>query len=135
MLWKLKRCIYGLNDSPCSWYKRVNHQLTNLKGILSAYGNALFLWHDATGNLMRILPIHVDDFIVCGNYIFQRNLILESKRIFKVRTHENRTFIFWGLGVKQTKDEITIDQNLYSSSIFPINIKKGESLRENEELS
>ena len=39
------------------------HELTNLRGIASAYNNALFLRHDATGNLIGLLAIHVDDFI------------------------------------------------------------------------
>ena len=108
---------------------RVNHKLTNLKRIVSAYDNALFLYHDATGNSIGILAMHVHNFIFCGNNIFQRNVISKLKRIFIGRTYENRTFKFWGLSVKQTKIGITIDQNLYASSIYPIDIKKGMSLR------
>ena len=43
LVWKLKRCIYGLNDALHSWYKRVNHKLSNLKGIVSTYDNVLFI--------------------------------------------------------------------------------------------
>ena len=107
-VWKLKRCIYELNKASHSWYKRVNHELTNPKGIVGAYNNAMFLWHDATRNLMDILAMYVDDFIFCGNDTFHRNRISELKRIFQVGRHKNRTFKFWGLGVKQTKDEIKI---------------------------
>ena len=71
----------------------------------------------ATGNSMDILIIHVDDFVFYRNDTFLRNVILELKRIFKVGTHENETFKFWVLGVKQTKDGITIDQKLYAPSI------------------
>ena len=121
-VWKEKSRIYGLNDAPCSCYKSLNHELTNLKGIVSAYDNALFLWHDATGNLMGILAMYVDNFIFCGNDIFQRNVISELKRIFKVGTHENGTFIFLELGVKQTKNGINhYKQNLcliYIPNIF-----------------
>ena len=117
LVWKLKRCIYGLNDAPRSWYKSVNHDLTNLKGIVNTYVNALFLWHDATGNLMRILAMHIDDFIFCGNYFFQKDVITELIKIFKVGMHENETIKFAGLGISQTEDGITIDQNLYISSI------------------
>ena len=59
---------------------------TNLKGIVSTYDNALFLWHDATSNLMSILAMSVDDFIFCGNNTFQGNMISELKRIFQVGT-------------------------------------------------
>ena len=58
---------------------------------MSVYDNALLLWHDAAGNLMGILAMHVDDFIFCGNKTFQRNVISELKRI-KVGTHENGNF-------------------------------------------
>ena len=61
-VWRLKICIYWLNEASCSWYMRFNYELTNLKGIVSAYDNALFLWDDATGYLMGILTMHVDDF-------------------------------------------------------------------------
>ena len=47
-VWKLKRCIHGLNDAPCSWFKRLNHKL-NRKGIV---------W-DPIGNLVGILVIHL----------------------------------------------------------------------------
>ena len=66
-VWKLKRCIYGLNDAPRSWYNRVTQGLIELKGVVSIYDNALFLWHDANRNLIGILAMHVYDFVFCGN--------------------------------------------------------------------
>ena len=130
----MKRHIYGLNDAPHSWYKRVNCELTNLKEIVSTYDNALFLWHDANGNLMGILAMHIDDFIFCGNDLFHKNVISELIKISKVGMHENGTFKFWVLSFKQTKDRIIIDQNLYASSISRIDIKKDRSLRKNDQL-
>ena len=79
--------------------------------------------------------MHVDDFIYCRNDIFQRNVISVVKRKFKVGTHKNRTFKFFGLNVKLTKDGFTIDQILYASSIFPVDIKKGRTSRKNDELN
>ena len=76
----MKRYIYGLNDAWHSWYKRINHELTNLKGIVSAYDNALFIWHDATGNLMSVLAMYVDDFVFRGNDLFQKKVIAEFKK-------------------------------------------------------
>ena len=74
-----------------------------------------YFCHDATGNLMGILAIHVDDFIFCGKDTFQRNVMLKFFKIFKVGTWK-----ISGLGVNQT---------LYASSISPIDIRKGRSLR------
>ena len=67
-----------------SAYKRVNHELTNLKGIVSTYDDALFLWHDATGNLMGILAMHVDGFIFYGKDLFLKNVITELKKYSKL---------------------------------------------------
>ena len=78
---------------------------------------------------------NVDDFQFGGKDTFQRNVISRLKRIFKVRRHENGTFKFLGFGVQQTKDGIIIHQNLYASSISPIDIKKGRSLGKNDALS
>ena len=42
-VWKLKRCIYGLNDAPRSWYDRIRQELLQLDGKRSEYGNALLV--------------------------------------------------------------------------------------------
>ena len=31
-IWKLQRCIYGLNDAPREWYNRVEQELLKLGG-------------------------------------------------------------------------------------------------------
>ena len=74
----MKKYIDGLNDALHSRYKRLNHELINLKGIVSAYDNALFIWHDATGNLMGILAMHIDDFVFGEKDLFQKNVIAEK---------------------------------------------------------
>ena len=85
--------------------------------------------HCFFGMMQLVLAMYIDDFIFCGKDTFQRNVISELKRIFNVGTHENGTLEFLGLGVKQSKDGITIDQNLNTSSISSIDIKKGKSLK------
>ena len=74
-VWHLRRCIYGLNDAPRSWYNRVKELLLQLGGTISVYDNALFLWHDGRGALMGIMVSHVDDFAFCGNDAFQKSVI------------------------------------------------------------
>ena len=100
-LQKLKRYIYGLDKAPCSWYKRVNHELTNLKGIVNTYDNALFLWYDATDNLTGILAMYIEDFLFCGNDLFQKNVIakLKKKKYSKLEHMkvENFNFSDWVL--------------------------------------
>ena len=92
--------------------------------VVSIYDNALFLWHDANRNLIGILAMHVDDFVFCGNKLFKKEVIAVLKEKFKVGTHESGTFKYLGLNVNQSKNGITVDQDLYASSMFPIEIKK-----------
>ena len=53
-VWKLNRCIYGLNDAPREQYNRVENELTIRHGKRSAFDNAMFLWHDEQQNLVGI---------------------------------------------------------------------------------
>ena len=69
---------------------------------------------------MGILAMHVHDIFFCGNDLFQKNVITELKKIFKAGMHEIGTYKFLVLG---------------ASSISPIDIKKGRSLRKNYELN
>ena len=68
--------------------------------------------------------MHVDDFVFGGNDLFQKNVIADFEKIFKFGLLESGTFKCWGLGVRQTKYGIIIDQNLYVSCIYPIDKKK-----------
>ena len=109
-VWKLKRCIYGLNDAPRSWYKKVVSTLTGLKGVQSTFDNGLFMWH-RNMDLAGVIAVHVDDFTLCGNQAFKEDTIMKIKQLLKVGTHEFGTFKFLGLNVCQTKAGIRVDQN------------------------
>ena len=65
-IWKLDRCLYGLNDAPCKWYNRVYCEVKALGGKTSLYDKALFLWHNKDGSRNGIVVTHVDDFVYCG---------------------------------------------------------------------
>ena len=62
-IWKLDRCLYGLNDAPCKWYNRVYCAVKALGGKTSLYDKALFLWHNKDGSRDGIVVTRVDDFI------------------------------------------------------------------------
>ena len=61
LIWKLKRCLYGLNDAPRAWYDRVVELLVEFGGKSSLYDAAVFLWHDATNSLIGMTVVHVGD--------------------------------------------------------------------------
>lgn len=121
-VWSLKRCIYGLNDAPRSWYERVKEVLLSLGGVVSAYDNALFLWHTTKGNLCGILVSHVDDFAFCGDKWFQNNVITGLRKRFLVNTHDYGSFKYVGLNMTRDSEGIQVQQDAYIDTLVPINI-------------
>lgn len=75
-IWKLKRCIYGLNDAPRAWYSKLRSEIIKLGGTVSRYDPALYMWYDKK-KLYGILVTHVDDFLYCGTDQFLENVIVK----------------------------------------------------------
>ena len=101
-IWKLKRCIYGLNDAPREWYNRVVKELRNLGGKRSTFDNAVFLWHDDQRKLAGKIDMHVDDFIYGGKVSWHSAVINSLVKTFKISKLEKNSFNYIGLNVVQT---------------------------------
>ena len=124
-VWSLRKCLYGLNDAPRSWYVKVKKALMSLGGVQSLYDGALFLWHGEDGKLVGIVACHVDDFVYCGTNEFQSSVIQKLKVMFKIGEEGSANFRYVGLNVTQTRGEIRVDQNDYVTGIEPIKLSKG----------
>ena len=81
-VWKLKRCLYGPNDAPRSWYDKMIMEVQKFNATISLYDRALFLWHREDGKLVGLMVSHVDDFIYCSNNNFLVNVVKKFKNIF-----------------------------------------------------
>lgn len=53
--------------------------LLYLGGKVSAYNNALLMWHDKSGSLTGTLVSHVDNFAFYVNKFFQEQIIEKLK--------------------------------------------------------
>ena len=133
-IWRLRRCIYGLNDAPRYWYKRVSEVLLKLGAVVSAYDNALYLWFD-NDKLMGMLVSHVDDFAFCGNSKFHNTVINELKNTFQISVHQAGTFKYLGLSVNQDSSGILVHQNNYIPSMTPVSIPKERYSKRDELLT
>ena len=134
-VWKLKRCIYGLNDAPRAWYEKVREVMIDLGAKVSSYDEAMFCWHDQSGDLVGVLISHVDDFVFCGNNAFQTNIISKLKGKFNMRDHESGTFKYLGLNLNVTQNGecVMINQNAYIAGMTPMSGMKNKSEELNEE--
>jgi hypothetical protein len=62
---KLKKSLYGLKQSPRSWFDRFRREMCNL-GYKQCNGDhTVFYWHN--GNHITILVVYVDDMIIIGD--------------------------------------------------------------------
>ena len=124
-VWKLNRCIYGLNDAPRAWYEKVKGVMINLKGQLSKYDNSLFIWHqlcDKEKVFTGIIALHVDDFKFCGTSSWEEAVIRPLCDTFKISSRNRMSFRYVGINVNQTKRGIVIDQNHYIQKVEEVDI-------------
>ena len=135
IVWKLKRCIYGLNDAPRAWYERVENELIQLGGKTSMYDDAMFLWHDENGKLDGILVCHVDDFIYTGSSKWHQNVIAELMERFEISSHSQGSFKYVGLNVLQTETEVLVDQHKYVEGLNLIEISSERMKQKDEKLT
>ena len=87
-IWKLKRCLYGLNDAPREWYNRLSMELKKLGGMISIYDKSMFIWHSKQGDLEGVITIHVDDFEYCGTAHWHREVIDKLCKMFKISNQQ-----------------------------------------------
>ena len=123
-VWCLQKCLYGLNDAPRSWYKKVKNSLLELGGKQSVFDEALFLWHDENGKLEGILGMHVDDFVFTGTKSFKSRVIDQIKVTFKIGAESAGSFKYIGLSIFQENDLIDVSQNEYVKNIQPIKLSE-----------
>ena len=124
-LWKLKRCVYGLNDASRFWYFRVKDELTRLGCKVSKLDSSLFTYH--TDQLEGILIVHVDDFMFAGTVNFYQSVIVKLKETFHISKENNSIFKYLGVDLQQTHNGIYISQKKYLDKLQEIEISSSRS--------
>ena len=115
-LWKLKKCVYGLNDAARSWYLTVKKELIKLGAEMSKLDQAVFTWY-YEGKLHGIISTHVDDFCWGGSKIFRQSVIENIKTTFVIKSEEINKFKYVGLEIEQKEEEIIISQDKYVEAL------------------
>ena len=88
ILWKLKKCVYGLTDASLMWYDRIIKFVTTCNGKVSKIDPVLFLWHKNM-NVEVFIIFHVDDFSWAGTGNFKQTVISQLKETFHIGRIEN----------------------------------------------
>ena len=118
VIWKLRKCVYGLSDASRTWYFRVKEELVSLGVTVSKLVDGLFHWH-VEGKLHGVMSVHVDDFCWGGSALFKDCVIKPLYSIFQIGSDYCNTFLYLGWSIQQKEDEITVDQIPYAKSLVP----------------
>jgi transposase InsO family protein/ribonuclease HI len=115
-LWKLKKCLYGLNDAARKFYLSVKSCLLRLGCKMSNLEPAFFVYK--TGDVIHgVILCHVDDFLHGGDSEFQRNVIVPLVNEFQASRQANTQFKYCGLNISQCDENIKVNQNDYLDNI------------------
>ena len=115
-VWKLQKCVYGLNDASRHWYLRLREELTKLNATPSNLDQGTFLWFD-NQDLIGILTVFVDDIIFAGTAQFHRDIITKLKKAFSFGPESSDMFTYIGINIIQNEHGISIDQNNYTDTL------------------
>ena len=114
---KLNKCVYGLNEAFCFWYKRVCEEFTKIGLTKSDYDDALFYYKPNKKEPGEgIIVIHVDDFLYGGSKQYEKK-IEEIHQEFVVGSEFNAPFKYVGLDVNRDDNAIIVDQSSYIKRI------------------
>ena len=65
-LLRLEGSVYGLRTAPRRWWQRVKNDLTGLGFRTHQLDQCVFMYYGKSGDLIGIIGVYVDDFIVAG---------------------------------------------------------------------
>ena len=121
-LWKLKKCVYGLNEAARMWYLRLSKELADLGMKKSRYDEAIFFWHKEE-KLQGVLAAHVDDFFWAGTHSFKDEVLQKLTETFRVSSEGKDNLKYLGIQVKQDGNKIVMNQDAYTKDLEPIIIE------------
>lgn len=130
MVVSLLKCIYGLRQSPKSWFDTVEPVITKeLKFVKSAHDNCLFYRKD--GDKLSLMILYVDDFLVFSSQasIFDEVQSALVAKFDEVTRKDGDRLSFLGLQI--VRDSLTGD---YSASLEGFIDKAVANLEELEDV-
>lgn len=122
LVWQLDRPAYGLKDSSRNWYNSLSAFLKSIGFVKCKTDDALF-YSRHNSNLIGIMLLHVDDFLICGNTYFKRQIIPQILTKYDISKHKIGNFVYTGVNVTQNDDySVVIDQYDYANQVKCVQI-------------
>lgn len=134
VLWKLKKCVYGLADASLYWYNKVKETILSTGGKVSKVDPAVFYWLDDQCNVTGVLACHVDDFLWAGSLNFSTNVIPQLKSAFRVGREEHDSFCYVGIDIVTVNGVVQMHQHSYIENLQPIHMQPARALQRDSPL-
>ena len=138
-LLKVTKGIFGLPDSPRRWWKRLKHEMLEIRIQHGGQGlhftqcpldPCLFqLVSDSSSIPLAYVGVHVDDLLVVGPSDLVTTIKETLSKTFPVDDWETDCFDYIGSHVTVTDEGVHITQESYasaSSRLFEVDIARGE---------
>ena len=116
-LWKLGKCVYGLNEASRYWYERVKEEFLKVEMEESNYDDALFFYKPKKQEACKgILVTHVDDFLYGASTEFE-DVIQHVRNTFTVGRKAEMPLKFLGVDLQYSESYIKLNQKSYFDGI------------------
>lgn len=120
ILWKLKKCVYGLADASLYWYNKLKEIMLSTGGKIYQVDPAVSYWLDEQCKVTGVLACHVDDFLWVGSPNISTDVIPILKSAFYVGREEHENFCYVGMNFATTNGVVHVHQNGYIENLQPI---------------
>ena len=98
--------------------------LIRLGAEVLKFDDTIFTWN-LNGKLHGIISTHVDDFLWGGSKVFQVSVIDKIRSKFVVKSEDAIKFKYLGLDLKQSSQNITLNQYLYVQKLDYLPVHEG----------
>lgn len=117
--------VYGLNDSPSAWYKKLCQELIQVGFERSRFDACLFYYREH-GKLTGIYGVHVDDCVTGGEGKGYHDAIERLKSVFEFRKWRQGSGDFCGSQYEQTMQtfEIEMNQCRFVDKVKPLHMSR-----------
>ena len=117
--------VYGLNDSPSAWYKKLSTVLLQAGFERSQFDNCLF-YIPENDRLTGIYDVHVDDCATGGSAEKYEKALVYLKKNFEFRKWRDGNGEFCGATYDQcqTTSHIKMSQEKFTHKLRPIHFPK-----------
>ena len=112
---KLLKDVPGTKGAPMGWWKTLHRKLTTRMGWTVSRLDPSYFWYRHNGELLGMLPVHVDDGWGGGTpefLSFFKEVLEEETELGTCLIGETETD-FIGMHLQETEDGLYLDQDLY----------------------